>query len=81
MVWTSANGPKCPVSPEDRDEIVEPSPVAWMVERESDRTFPRFYRTKAGADAMAACVTAWPAVKVTPLYAASAVTRPDRETL
>jgi hypothetical protein len=22
MVWTSANGPKCPVSPEDRDEIM-----------------------------------------------------------
>jgi hypothetical protein len=28
MVWTSANGPKCPVSPEDRDEIVKPSQKA-----------------------------------------------------
>jgi hypothetical protein len=25
MVWTSANGPKCPVSPEDRGEFMEPS--------------------------------------------------------
>jgi DNA/RNA-binding domain of Phe-tRNA-synthetase-like protein len=40
MVWTSANGPKCPVSPEDRDEIVEPLDVRAAVIEESFRRLP-----------------------------------------
>lgn len=28
MTWTSANGPKCPVSPEDRGEFMKPKVTA-----------------------------------------------------
>ena len=27
MVWTSANGPKCPVSPADRGEYMKPARI------------------------------------------------------
>lgn len=52
-------------------------PSAWIVERQSDPTFPRLFLTKAAADALMNYVNVAPLATIKPLYA-SAVTSTER---
>lgn len=48
-----------------------PKPVAWMVERECDPTFPRLFDDEAEAMTLAAYITVKPPATIRPLYTSS----------
>lgn len=48
MVWTSANGPKCPVSPADRGEFMKPAPALFEIRETKKYSFDVIDRRLAG---------------------------------
>jgi hypothetical protein len=49
-------------------ESVSAEPVAWMVTRDNDPSFPRIYTTEAAADAMCKFCNVAPTVRKAPIY-------------